>query len=70
MSLAEGMKNFETRYSRGFCCECNEETNARWERFGKRLLVSCEGCGVIYTDDENYFKEDNKEVKNEIQVGK
>jgi len=61
MSLSDGMKDLETRYSSGFCGRCNKETNTRWERFGKRLLVSCEECGTIYTDDDNYFKE--KKIK-------
>ena len=57
MGLADGMKDFETRYSEGFCGECNKETNARWERFGKRLLVACEECGTIIIEDENRFGE-------------
>lgn len=55
MSLANGMKNLETRYSSGYCGKCNKTTNAIWERFGKRLLVSCEECGTIIIDDENRF---------------
>ena len=62
MSLADGMKNLETRTSTGFCGTCNKTSNALWERFGKRLLISCEDCGIILTDDENYFKEEKKQV--------
>lgn len=62
-NLTDGMKNFETRYSSGFCGKCNKQTNALWERFGGRLLVSCEECGTILNDDENYFKKEKK--KNE-----
>jgi len=57
MSLADGMKNFETRYSSGFCGECNKTTNAIWERIGERLHVSCEECGTIIINDENRFKD-------------
>jgi len=56
MSLTDGMKNFETRYSSGFCGKRNKQTDALWERFGDKLLISCEECGTIITDDENYFK--------------
>jgi len=60
MSLANGMKNSETRYSSGFCGRCNKETDARWERFGKRLLVSCEECGMTIIEDENRFDMEGK----------
>lgn len=57
MSLADGMINLETRVSNGFCVTCHKMTDALWERFGKRLSVSCEECGTIIINDENYFKE-------------
>ena len=56
MSLADGMKNGETRYSRGYCGVCNKETYAKWERIGNRLNVFCEECGSISINDENRFK--------------
>lgn len=55
MSLADGMENFETRRSNGFCGGCNKQTDALWERCGRKLTVSCEDCGKIYICDENRF---------------
>lgn len=55
MSLADGMKNLETRRSSGFCGPCNKETEAIWDRIGDKLKVSCEECGTIYIDDELRF---------------
>jgi len=58
--LADGMKDGEVRYSRGYCGKCNKETFERWERFGDRLHASCEECGSISIDDENRFKRKNQ----------
>lgn len=58
MNLADGMKNFEMRYSEGFCGKCNKKTIAMWERYGKRLLAYCVECGTIIIDDEKYFKKE------------
>ena len=56
MSFADGMKNFETRRSSGFCGKCNKTTYALWERCGEKLTVSCEDCGIIIIDDNVRFK--------------
>ncbi len=55
MSLANGMKNLETRYSEGFCCACNKTARAIWDRIGDRLLISCEECGTVFEDDKKRF---------------
>ena len=61
MNLAKGMKNNETRYSGGYCGCCNKTTNAIWERSGNRLSISCQECGTIYEENDNYFKDKHKQ---------
>jgi len=56
MSLADGMKNLETRHSYGFCGKCNKETSAIWDRIGQKLLVFCEECGTIIINDKDRFR--------------
>jgi hypothetical protein len=56
MSIAQGMRDLETRTSTGFCGECNKVSTARWDRIGNRLVVSCEDCGQILIEDKNRFK--------------
>ena len=58
MSLADGMKNYETRISNGYCGICDKYTNALWERFDNRLHVSCEECGFILIDNNEKYKND------------
>jgi predicted amidophosphoribosyltransferase len=53
-------KRFYIEITNGFCGGCNKETDARWERFGKRLLVSCEECGMTIIEDENRFDMEEK----------
>ena len=56
MSFSDGMENYETRRSYGFCGICNKTTAALWERIGANLRISCEKCGTIILEDKNKFK--------------
>ena len=55
-SLSNGMKNYETRRSSGYCGHCGKITDALWGRNGEKLIISCEECGTIILIDNNRFK--------------
>lgn len=56
-TLSDDMQNYETRTSHGYCCDCERETTALWERVGNKLSISCKECGMIYHEDDNKFND-------------